>query len=293
MTVAPAGSAILTVTANVPTSATAGSPLSGSLTLETNDPSTPTIDVDLAVTPLGATLTFDPEGVPSPSEADFGPHRIGEDAQEYATIRLYLINSGNQAAVVSIGAATDPQFALSTRWLGSLTAAADAGAATLVPSDEILLFVVFTPTSEGKSAAISPITVAGAVCGNSVAEISYSGQGTAGGVSGWPTPPVEFVETSSGPMTCATPTAIGAGLSLSNPGATDVTITSIVFDTPGYSTSMSAGMKVVAGGQLDVPITGPTPPATPGPATYEAGLVVTTDAPGDVPHPIRIVTKCL
>ena len=101
MTVAPAASAILTVTANVPTSATAGSPLSGSLTLETNDPSTPTIDVDLAVTPLGATLTFDPEGVPSPSEADFGPHLIGEDAQEYATIRLYLINSGNEAAVVS------------------------------------------------------------------------------------------------------------------------------------------------------------------------------------------------
>lgn len=64
----PGASGVLTITASIPGSASAGTPLGGSLELFTNNPAQPSVSIALTAKPTGATLTYSPT---SPTNASF------------------------------------------------------------------------------------------------------------------------------------------------------------------------------------------------------------------------------
>ena len=70
----PGASGVLTITASIPGSASAGTPLGGSLELFTNDPAQPSVSIALTAKPTGATLTYSPT---SPTNASFPSTRRG------------------------------------------------------------------------------------------------------------------------------------------------------------------------------------------------------------------------
>ncbi len=287
LAVAPGSSAQLQLTAAVPGTATAGVPIHGTLSLSTNDPAAPSTAIDLAVTPLGATITIGPS-VSSP--ADFGPQAIGLPFA--AQDSFYLLNSGNEAAEVTVSAPTDPQFTMATDWLSlETTPIIGSRTVTLDPARALpsaFFFVTYSPTVVGISTASSRIQVSGALCRPSVDEVDFSGEGIAAGLVNWPVPPVLQLTTTCGSAPTTT------GFLLSNVGSQPVTIRSLTFDGVGFQSSVDAGTVVTPNAlqPLDVVITAPTPPVSPSPATYEGVLRITTDAPGDVEHAISIAVTC-
>jgi hypothetical protein len=94
--IAPGDSASLTVTAHVPSSATAGTVHSATLRITTNDAANRRTDISLTVTPQGATLAF-PGG--SRKQVDFGavPFNMPSEAA------VVLDNVGNAAATFAFG----------------------------------------------------------------------------------------------------------------------------------------------------------------------------------------------
>ena len=102
LTVDAGASAAFTVSAAVPLSATAGSLIRGMLALTTSGPQAARTDIELSVTPNGATLTFAPD---LPTEANFGAWPLGVAANP---ARLVLKNTGNEPVGVTIGSPANP-----------------------------------------------------------------------------------------------------------------------------------------------------------------------------------------
>ena len=269
LSVAPGQTGTLTITATVPKASAAGSALSGSLALTTNDPAHAMASIALSVTPTGATLAFDSS---SPSAAAFG----SQPENKTATIALKLDNTGNAPAMVSL-AAPGGVFGLSPA-TGTVTA---GGSETLTAT--------FAPVNTTAQNAMSTITVSGAVCGTSVGSLAFSGQGATGNVTGWPTATIDF-----GLNACGGAAAAGQTFKLTNSGPVDAHISSITFGGyAGYTTNAAVGATVPAnGGALTVSVAAPPvpfPSAVPG--NYAATVTFATDEVGDTPHQVNLTEE--
>ncbi len=272
LNVPPGGKGTVTLSVNVPAASVAGTPLTSTIVITTNDPKNPKLSVPVSVTPAGATLVF----AQTPTSADFGFQKLGVKATD---ITLNLKNSGNKAATFTFGPPSDTQFMLATT---------PASPVALDPNAALTATVSFTPDKLTASTSVSNITVTGAVCGASTAKIDMTGQGSIGLVSGWPSTTVDF-----GSSTCGGAKASDKSFTLTNAGGQDVTITNVALGTKGYTASIAANAKIPKnGGTLNVTLTPPAVPfPSPIPGNYADTITITTDIPNDPPHVINVTVS--
>jgi hypothetical protein len=273
LTVAPGQSGSLTVKAVVAAGSTAGTALTGSLAITTNDTGHATATIPLTVKAQGATLAW---AATSPTKADFGvaPNNVAD-----TPIALTLTNTGNAAASVAFGAPSNAQF--------SLTVVQDGGgaSASIAAGGSAMLTAGFMPNTLTASTATSTFAVTGAVCGTSVTSLSFSGQGGVSTVTGWPTSALDF-----GLNPCGGAAPNNQIFTLANSGSIVAHIVSSTFaGVAGYQTDATAGKAIPAGGSLQVQIGAPAIPATSAvPGDYAGTLTITTDVAGDSPHVIQL-----
>jgi HYDIN/CFA65/VesB family protein len=263
LTLAAGASGALTVTANVPASATAGSPITGSLSLFTNDPNDTSLAVALSVTPTGATLT-------GTSEYTFASSEIGVAAPPLA---LQLANTGNAPGTFSIAPVASIAFAEQ----------ADAGVEfSLNPGETASPTAVFTPTGSAPVIASALITATGVVCGSSLSQVTFTGSTASGVLTGWPSSgTLDF-----GLTPCGGAAPVPQTVTLTNGGTTAARITAV--DTSGmggFGTNAAVGSVIApSGGALAIQFTAPavaapsstTPSVSLNPVS--ATVVIHTDA---------------
>lgn len=293
LTVAPGMSGGLVVTATVPSTATAGSDLMGSLSLFTNDPtpSKTNVSIPLSATPTGATLSF-AGGAPSfafPSTAVGTPE----------SLTLTLQNTGNGPATFTIGAPSVSPFSF-----GEADAGDDAAALptmTLSAGEMWPVSATFTPANTTAASGSATITSTGTVCAGSgaaasVTAIPFMGQGASPSQpTGWPAGNV----VSFGPAACGgnEPPAEQV-FTLTNPGAIPIEVTEVTLDTTtGFTTNVRAGKTIGAnGGLLRITVDAPAVPATWSPPASSStppaisttlSILTTADSPG-MPHTLTL-----
>jgi hypothetical protein len=278
LSLAPGAKGTMTITGTVPGSSTAGTRLTGSLDLFTNDPMQPKVTIALSATPVGANVQFGPS---SPSQASFATTPPGGTTQD----DLSFVNQGNAPATVAFGVPNDAQF--------SLSAASDAGVTmTLNPGDPPLKVTArFTPRAGTTLSAstTSTVSVTGALCGTSVSSLSYSGQVGHGQITGWPTPPagqqtplIDF-----GPADCSGNAPPSQFIILTNNGSADAHVTTATLTgTAGFSTD-ALGATIPMGESHIITLVAPAVPS-PSPLTpITATLSLQTDADTS-PHTITL-----
>jgi hypothetical protein len=245
LSIGDGGSGTFVVTATIPSSATAGTALTGSLNLFTNDPANSSVAIPLSATPTGGTLDFSGG---SPSAISFPTAAVGVPAP---SITFSLENMGNAPAAFAIGAPNNTEFSLTT------------AAQTVAPGQALVLTASFTPTNTTPQSATAAVTATGATCGNSVSSISLSGQGTLAQVTGWPTAPIDF-----GPATCGGAAPAGTSFTLTNVGTVVAEITEVALTgAPGFTTSAQLGQQIAPnGGVLVISVAAPAVPS-PSPLT--------------------------
>jgi len=153
---------------------------------------------------------------------------------------------------------------------GAITLAADtalaSGVATFVPTSST------TPVN-----ATSTITVTSPVCGTSLTDLTFNGQGTAGALAGWPSGnTVDF-----GPVSCGGAAPAPQQVTLTNTSlTTDARITSVDISSIGtFTTDATAGEEIPAGGSLNIHFAAPAGPASsPTLSKVSATVVIHTDA---------------
>jgi hypothetical protein len=252
----------LMVAAAIDAAAPAGTMVSGSLSLFTNDPVRGNITVPLSATATGATLTISPN---DPTTFAFPTTAVGQTS---APITLHLVNTGNAPATFTLSPPSDPEFVLS--------GLPDGGSMILNPNDVIAVTAQFTPTSAAMVTATTAITASGTTCGNGVADLSLSGQGGKGTVNGWK-PTIDF-----GPALCGAQTPPAEQMfQLVNSGPADAHITavSITPSNSGFTTNAKVGRAVFANnGVLAVTVDAPTVPTNSPTTPITATLSITIDS---------------
>jgi hypothetical protein len=177
-TIAPGTSAELTINAAaVPVSATAGQPITASLTVTTNLPApNNSFVIPLSIVPQGAHLVLSPSG-----GADWLLVQVGQNATAQT---LNLQNTGNLAAAVTV---TQPSLSVFTLQNGD-TAAADLSvpAAANGTPGAVALSATFNPSVIGPYSSSAALAVTGAICnggtgGASITSIPFEGAATGSG----------------------------------------------------------------------------------------------------------------
>jgi hypothetical protein len=267
LTIAPAASGTLAITATAPASAVAGTPLTGSLSMFTNDPTSTTVSLLLSAMPTGATLS-------GATEYSFASTEVGVAAPPVA---LELKNVGNAAATFTIGLPSDPSIAI---------AGIDGTTGVLLgPGDTWSANATFTPTAASSASGInatSTIAAEGTICGSSVSSLGFIGHTAAGTLIGWPSnDTIDF-----GPARCGGAAPAAQTMTLTNTGTTGARVSGV--DTSGiggFSTDAATGALIAPnGGMLTITVRAPSVPppsaATPSlslsPVTGD--LVIHTDA---------------
>ncbi|MGH7439674.1 MAG: hypothetical protein ACRENE_28630 [Polyangiaceae bacterium] len=259
LTVSSGKSGSFTVSSSVPSTATAGSVLSGTLLLFTNDPAHASAMVSLRATPTGAAVMFAPDS----GAASFPSTEPGFST---TPVTVSLVNEGNAPATVAIGPPSDSEFALSV-------SAASGQPTTLAPGDTVSTTIMFTPGASTTTASGSvPVTVTGATCGSSVSSIALSGAVGHGIVTRWPST-LDF-----GSAECGGAAPVFKYVVLANGGATNARITSAALTgAPGFSTD-AKGLVIPA--RLSASFTVFPPPVPSGSNLDQvvATLTIFTDA---------------
>jgi len=274
LSLGPGASGMLTITASVPGSATAGVALTGSLNLFTNDPAHSNAAILLSATADGATIGFAPM---SQTSATFPETGVGTAA---STISLVLENTGNEAATVAVGAPSNAAFSLSAVPGGSLQTTLTAGGTLTANAN-------FTPTAltDTNASTSAAVTVTGAMCGTSIASIALSGSVGFGQVSGWPSAPIDF-----GPVDCGGAPPTSQTFTLTNSGVGNATLTTVNLSGAAFATSAQQGAVVPAGGSYAITVYAPAVP-TPSPTTpISATLTLETDA-DTAPHTVTLTEE--
>jgi hypothetical protein len=259
----------LTVAGSVPSSATAGNRMAGTLMLSTNDPDRPSLSVPMDMTPQGSTLvsqtgstalTFPTSEVDAPAAPQF----------------IILTNKGNAAASVVVSAPSNPLF--------SLDGVPEAGTIQLNPGDLWTGTANFQAQDTTVQNATSTVTVSGTTCGTSVSAITYAAQGGYGALTGWPTAPLDFGFSDCGGTA---PAAKTAHLINSTEVDTRIAAVSITPASSGFTTDLEVGHSIHAGGAYTFHVQAPAVPAGAPLALISATLSVTVEGETS-PHTITL-----
>jgi hypothetical protein len=254
----------ITVSAGtVPASSTAGTPLTGTLTLTTNIPGATTVVVPLQVTPQGGSLTT------SPAVVGFGQVEL---AVEAPALPVTVTNVGNAPVGVTLGAPSDAEFAVT--YAGAPAAATLAPGATLAGAQ-----IEFTPTSAGQKTATVALVTTGVLCASPASAISLSGEGTSEPVTVAPSP-LDFGTVSCGSTGTARKVTIINGYAF----AVTYTATLAAGTASPYTLDLPTG-SVASKGMATLTV---TPKAIPLPGSvaanaYGDSLTIATNAPSATP----------
>ncbi len=254
---APGASGDLTVRVSIPQSSTAGTPITGSMTLFTNDPSNANRVFLLSAMPTGATLSGNPFSV-------FASSPVGVSA---TPVPLVLNNSGNSTAIFSVAVPSKAAFTLSP--------APPAAGVSLAPGASWVTAALFTPPTVGTTTATYPISAMGVTCGSTVTSLLFNGTGDLGNVTGWPGT-VDFGPAGCGGLAPAAQTFTLSNTSLT--AAAHLTSVSLTPASSGFTTDATVGEGIPAGGQLTIHVTAPPVPAQSSITPVTATLVLQTDA---------------
>jgi hypothetical protein len=257
LTVMGGSSEAFQVTALIPSSATAGSTVSGSLALFTNDPANANRIFPIAATPTGATLI-------GTTQLTFVSSEVGTPAPP---VNFAVSNNGNGPGTFAFGNPSGSQITL---------AGVPDGGVMLAAGNSFTGTASFTPTSTAPVSATTSITATGGTCGMSLSSITFTGKGTTGAVTGWPSSgTLDF-----GPVNCGGVAPSPQTIKLTNTGAVDARITSVDTSTiGGFTTDATVGSLIAAnGGTLVITVGAPAVPFPSSLGTVSASFAVQTDA---------------
>lgn len=253
------------VEARMPLDVVAGQRLEGVITLEGNDPQLPRAFVSVSAIARGSTL------VASPPVSSFGIVPLTVDAGAQVTVR----NTGNETAVVTLGAPDDAQFGFAENGFS-----VDAGAS-------VTLNARFVPSRAGSASSTVALQPMGSVCGDSAATLELRGQGTTGLV-GLSSSDLFFGD--NGRVACGA-TSPAKTLTLVNAGgAAFAWSTTLGKGLQSPFTVTPASGTVLANSQVTLSVSSA---AIPSRATTDEGgfsdlLTLSTDSPGDQPHLVSL-----
>lgn len=267
-TVAPGVTANITLAvAPVPTTSTAGTPLTGTLTLKTNVPGYASVDVPLQVTPRGGSFTL------TPNPASFGQVPITVQAPD---LPLTLTNVGNGPVDLTLGASTDPEFSVS--YTGS------PAKVTLAPGASLPSAVArFLASSVGQKSGSVPLQPVGAMCNSAVSAIAMTGEGTTSPVTVSPNP------LSFGPVTCGQAAPPGK-VTITNTNAFSLTYTATLGlgAASPYTISPASGSVGAKSNGVITVTPNPIPVPSKVPGSYGDTLTITTTPPQAQPLTVTI-----
>ena len=233
LNVAVGATSQLTISVTVSSFAVAGTALTGSLNLFTNDARNTRPMIHLSVTPSGPAIAL--QGVVvqgSTTTLNFPGTEVGHATNPQSFI---LVNQGNAAATVMVGPPGDTHFALS---------GVPAGGVSLAPGTSQQVNVVFTPTDTKVISSGSSLNVQGTTCAQTLPQkIAYVAQGTRGTLEGWPASgSIDF-----GLADCGGTPPHGKIVTLKNTGTVDVAITKVdVSNANGFVTSAQVNEVIQA-----------------------------------------------
>ena len=223
--------------------------VSGSLTITSNDPTTPSAVVSLTGT---GSSTAVGQLSANPASVNFGNVSTSSSASQLIT----LTNSGNAAATISSITASGTGFSLT----GVSTPA------TLAPSQTLSFTANFAPTAVGS--ATGTVTVTSNASGSPLT-ISLSGTGVQAGLSVTPSS-YNFGSVVDGQTKTQ-------ALTLTNTGTAALTISSVTANGAGYSVSGLTTPATVAAGQSTI-VTAQFSPTTAG--SLPGTVSISSNAPG-------------
>ena len=266
--IAPGDHATISVlAAAVPTTATAGVQLTGTLVVMTNDPTRANVMIPVWMLPSGATLTL------TQSTVDFGMQPFGIAA---SPLPISLTNTGSAPATVTFGTPDNADY--------GITYTDSPSAVTLAPGDSVSgLAATYTPSGTDASMSAAAISVTGAVCGMSATSIGLSGQGTRGVV-------VVAGDMTFGAVNCGT-SAMQQTLMLGNQGNATYEYTAVLGQGDSSPYTITSGAIGHADPMQNTPVVitpKPIPVPSPVPGNYNDTLTITTNIPGDVAHVVNL-----
>ena len=225
--------------------------------------------IPVTMTAQGATLTL------MPSTADFGEIPIGTQAPDIA---LTVKNVGNKDATVGFGTPSATDFAIA--WTGSPVGVDVKPGATVAGA-----VARFKPSSLMPQNTTSPITVNGAVCGQSVAGVPMKGTGTGGVVAVSPGT-LDF-----GLVDCGG-RADFQFVGITNTGNAPFTWMASLGNmaNPAYDFQPKSGMTLPGSTSLVFVVPRSIPKTSLVTANlYGDTLTITTNAPNDTPHSVKLL----
>jgi len=223
--------------------------VSGSLTITSNDPTTPSAVVSLTGT---GSSTAVGQLSPNPASVNFGNISTGSNASQQIT----LTNTGNAAATVSSITVSGTGFSLT----GVSTPA------TVAPSQTLSFTAKFAPTAVGNATGTVTVT---SNAGGSPLTISLSGAGVQAGLSITPSS-YDFSSVVDGQTKTQ-------AFTLTNNGTATLTISSVTAGGTGYSVSGLTTPATVAPGQ-STSVTAQFSPTTAG--SLSGAISIASNAPG-------------
>src|SRR5208337_4617613 len=223
--------------------------VSGSLTITSNDPTTPTAVVSLTGT---GSSTAVGQLSANPASVNFGSVSTGSSASQLIT----LTNTGNAAATISSITASGTGFSLT----GVSTPA------TVAPSQTLSFTAQFVPTAVGN--ATGTVTVTSNASGSPLT-VNLSGAGVQAGLSVTPST-YNFGSVVDGQTKTQ-------ALTLTNTGTATLTISSVTASGTGYSVSGLTTPATVAAGQSTT-MTAQFSPTTAG--SLPGTVSISSNAPG-------------
>lgn len=271
LSVAPGSSGNLSLTVNVPASATAGTAIQGSLGLFTNDPENTSVSIALSAVPSGANLSVDPAS-PATSFA-FPPGPVGVPS---APLTVQLRNGGNAPGIFTLAQLGDPSFSFTP----------DGGSNAVSAGTDWAITGQFTPPNTSTLTGSLTISTTSPVCGTSLTSIPASGDGAMGSLVGWPSK-LDF-----GAADCGGLAPAPQAFTLINTGLADAHVTVVnVTGASGFATAARVGKTITAnGGSATFQVTAPAVPNN-SPLTPVTGtLTLQTDAESS-PHTITLTEE--
>jgi hypothetical protein len=263
-TVAANGMATISVGVTVPSTSTAGTALTGNLTITTNDPMHGSVVIPLRATPQGGTLMLNTTSIPFGSvpvmHAQSSPFQIS--------------NTGNMPVHVSF-ASSSPAFT-----------AMPSMATEVAPGMNVAGAVTFDPQDTMEHTGMVTVTLAAgdAVCGMPPGAISVSGTGQNGGVG------LSATSLMFGNVPCGT-TAAPQTLTITNSGNAALTWSAALGGgtTSSFTIDNSFG-SLSAGASVMITVTPQTIPAEASVRDNGFGdvLNITTNVVGDSTHVVPL-----
>jgi hypothetical protein len=262
-TVAPNGSATITVTPNAVPATSTIAPKTDTLTVTTTVFGDSPHAIALSETPQGAIL-----GV-SPASIAFGAISLNQSTSQTLTVS----NTGNAPAIVS--------FAMGT---GSSAFTAGPQNHTLLANDTFAATATFKPTASGAQQNTASVAVAPGtpLCAPLPAAVALTGTGNVGVASVTPG------SLGFGLVACGT-TAAAQNVTLSNTGTASFNYTAALAagGSSAYAVSPTSG-SVAPGAKVTLSVTPLPVPQASSIAPLTDSLVVTTDIPNDTSKKVAL-----